>query len=103
MWRKKINFSEFYKNNASYFDISASLQEALHLKASKSNHMVSKNLGSEICLASLMAMLWLFDDFQFPALITIIVIYYLLIIITIIITKSHNDYCSVGVMECILD
>ena len=37
-------------------------------------------------------------------LITIIITYWLLIIIKIIITKSHNNYCSVGVMElCLLN
>ena len=37
-------------------------------------------------------------------LITIIITYCLLIIIIIIITKSHNNYCSVGVMElCLLN
>ena len=35
---------------------------------------------------------------------TITITYYLLIIIIIIITKSHNNYCSVGVMElCLLN
>ena len=35
---------------------------------------------------------------------TIIITYYLLIIIIIIIIKSHNNYCSVGVMElCLLN
>ena len=39
---------------------------------------------------------------RMSTLITVIITYYLLIII-IIITKSHNNYCSVGVMElCLL-
>ena len=43
-------------------------------------------------------------DIQMTTLITIIITYYLLIIIIIIITKSHNNYCSVGVMElCLLN
>ena len=37
-------------------------------------------------------------------MITIIITYYLLIIIIIIVAKSHNNYCSVGVMElCLLN
>ena len=72
---------------------------------------------SEICLTSLTALFWnfpLFWDFplmicNFPllfshsknirmsTLITIIITYYLLIIN--IITKCHNNHCSVGVME----
>ena len=56
------------------------------------------------------------DDLQFPAvvfsfeensnvnfIITIIVTYYLLIIIIIIIIKSHNNYCSAGVMELFVE
>ena len=79
---------------------------------------------SEICLTSLIALFWNFPLFlnfplmicNFPllfshsknirmsTLITIIINYWLLIIIIIIITKSHNDYCSVGVMElCLLN
>ena len=43
-------------------------------------------------------------NIQVSTLITIIITYYLLIIIQIIITKSHNNYCSVGVMElCLLN
>ena len=42
-------------------------------------------------------------NIRMSTLITIIITYYLLIII-IIITKSHNNYCSVGVMElCLLN
>ena len=37
-------------------------------------------------------------NIRMATLITIIITYYLLIII-ITITKSHNNYCSVGVME----
>ena len=80
---------------------------------------------SEICLTSLIALFWNFPLFwnfslmicNFPllfchsknirmsTLITIIITYYLLIIIIIIIiTKSHNNYCSVGVIElCLLN
>ena len=44
------------------------------------------------------------ENIGMSALITIIITYYLLIIIVIIITKSHNNYCSVGVMElCLLN
>ena len=67
---------------------------------------------SEICLTSLIVLFWNFPQMicHFPllfshsknirmaTLITIIITYYLLIII-ITITKSHNNYCSVGVME----
>ena len=79
---------------------------------------------SEICLTSLIASFWNFTLFwniplmicNFPllfshsknirmsTLIRIIITYYLLIIIIIIITKSHSNYCSVGVMElCLLN
>ena len=42
------------------------------------------------------------ENIRMSTLITIIITYYLLIIIIIIITKSHNNYCSVGVMELYL-
>ena len=68
---------------------------------------------SEICLTSLIAPFWNFPliiwnfpllfshskNIRMSTLITIIITYKLLIIIIIIITKSHNNYCSVGVME----
>ena len=72
---------------------------------------------SEICLTTLIALFWNFllmicnlpllfshsKNIRMSTLITIIITYYLLIII-IIITKSHNNYCSVGVMElCLLN
>ena len=72
---------------------------------------------SEISLTSLIALFWNFPliifnftllfshskNIRMSTLITRIITYYLLIII-IIITKSHNNYCSVGVMEsCILN
>ena len=41
-------------------------------------------------------------NIQIWTLIAIIITYYLLIIIIIRITKSHNNYCSVGVMELCL-
>ena len=73
---------------------------------------------SEICSTSLIALFWNFPlmicnflllfshskNIRMSAFITIIITYYLLIIIIIIITKSHNNYCSVGVMElCLLN
>ena len=79
---------------------------------------------SEICLTSLITLFWnypLFWNFpltiyNFPLLfsnsknirmsilVTIIITSYLLIIIIIIITKSHNDYCGVEVVElCLLN
>ena len=73
---------------------------------------------NEICLTSLTALFWNFPlmicnlpllfphskNIQVSTLITIIITYYLLIIIQIIITKSHNNYCSVGVMDlCLLN
>ena len=61
---------------------------------------------SKICLTSLKALFWNFPllfshskNIRMSTLITIIITYKLLIIIIIIITKSHNNYCSVGVME----
>ena len=43
-------------------------------------------------------------NIRMSTLITITITYQLLIIIIIIITKSHNNYCSVGVMElCLLN
>ena len=43
-------------------------------------------------------------NIRMSTLITIIITYYLLIIIIIIITKSHNNYCSAGVMGlCLLN
>ena len=43
-------------------------------------------------------------NIRMAALFAIIITYYLLIIIIIIITKSHNNYCSVGVIElCLLN
>ena len=43
-------------------------------------------------------------NIRMATLFAIIITYYLLIIIIIIITKSHNNYCSVGVMElCLLN
>ena len=65
---------------------------------------------NEICLTSLIALFWNFPlllshskNIRMSNLITIIITYYLLIII-IIITKSHNNYCSAGVMElCLLN
>ena len=71
---------------------------------------------SEICLTWLIALFLNFPlmignvpllfshskSIRMSTLITVIITYYLLIII-IIITKSHNNYCSVGVMElCLL-
>ena len=72
---------------------------------------------SEICLTSLIALFWNFPlmicnfpllfshskNIRMSTLITIIITYELLIIVIIIITKSHFNYCSVGVMElCLL-
>ena len=66
---------------------------------------------SEICLTSLIALFRNFEICNFPllfshsknirrsTLITIIIIFYLSIIIVIIVKKSHNNYCSVAVME----
>ena len=43
-------------------------------------------------------------NIRMSTLITIIITYWLLITIIIIITKSHNNYCSVGVTElCLLN
>ena len=68
------------------------------------NHMAKWNL-----LDVLIALFWNFpllyfhsENIRISTLITIIITFYLSII-NIIITKSHNSYCSVGVMElCLL-
>ena len=68
---------------------------------------------SEICLTSLIALFWNFPlmicnlpllfshskSIWMWTLIKIIIAYWLLIIIMIIITKNHNNYCSIEVME----
>ena len=71
-----------------------------------SNHMAKWNLFDVVAL---IALFWSFPlvfsqskNIRMSTLITIIITYYLLIIIIIIITKSHNSYCSVGVMESCL-
>ena len=58
--------------------------------------VVNRNFPQMICNFTL-----LFShskNIRMPTLITMIITYYLLIINVIIITKSHNDYCSVGFM-----